>query len=455
MTRTNFLQDILSSLFERAVSGAPSHDHRSMEELCSALLSERGEASGSRIAAAILDRYEQLNEADKHAFFTHLADHYDLDAHELTAASAAYGEARDPQILAKVLKASEPRRQELLRRLNRVPGGTGRIVKMRADLLALLKQEPSFRRIDLDFQHLFLSWFNRGFLVLRHIDWRTPANILDKIIEYEAVHAIDDWDDLRRRLQPEDRRCFAFFHPAMPDEPLIFVEVALTDGIPGSIQSLLAENREVIGQETASTAVFYSISNCQKGLAGVSFGNFLIKQVALDLSQSLPNLKTFVTLSPVPGFVKWLKSSGGASQDSDAPSEEERAGDPIAQLLQNPSTESLEEQGDSLRALAATYLIEAKRDDGQPIDPVARFHLGNGARLEQINAGGDLSAKGRAQSLGVMVNYLYDLKAVEANHEIYAQKREVNTTRAIRALAAAHRASQEKTSRAQRKKENV
>ncbi|MBZ0124470.1 MAG: malonyl-CoA decarboxylase, partial [Roseovarius sp.] len=264
--------------------------------------------------------------------------------------------------------------------------------------------------LDLDFRHLFASWFNRGFLVLRPISWESPAHILEKIIAYEAVHAIGSWEDLRRRVEPADRRCFAFFHPAMPDEPLIFVEVALTRGTPGSVQALLAGDREVLDDEKADTAVFYSISNCQAGLASISFGNSLIKQVAADLSLELPGLRTFVTLSPIPGFTAWLKAE---------------------ELVHDPGDDT------QMRMLAAFYLLRAKRGNGQPLDPVARFHLDNGASVHQVHARADTSPNGLKQSQGVMVNYLYDLARVTQNHERFAASSQIAASSEVRALAAA------------------
>ncbi|WP_200957821.1 malonyl-CoA decarboxylase [Mesorhizobium sp. Root157] len=427
MSRTSFLQDLLATIFERAAPRTPSNDRRSMKELCAALISEQGEASGSSIATAILDRYEKSSPKERSEFFRLLVEDHDIDADAIIAAATAYKATRDADILARLVEESEPPRQELLRRLNRLPGATGRLVKMREDLLAALKADPSFRRADIDFRHLFASWFNRGFLVLRRIDWATPANILEKIIAYEAVHAINDWDDLRRRLQPADRHCFAFFHPAMPDEPLIFVEVALTDTIPGSIETLLSDERQPIGETEATTAVFYSISNCQRGLAGISFGNFLIKQVATDLMLSLPNLKTFVTLSPVPGLTRWMRDEAQSAGDDDRRKL-------LSRLTEAQSFDDLQAHGQVLSTLAAEYLVRAKRKDGLPLDPVARFHFGNGASLEAIHPFADLSQKALAQSCGVMVNYRYDLKTVEANHELFAHKGEVVATRAIRSM---------------------
>ena len=319
----------------------------------------------------------------------------------------------------------------MLRQLNSAPGGTERLVRMREDLLGMLNDVSRLKRTDGDFEYLFSSWFNRGFLVLRPIDWTTSAHILEKVISYEAVHEISSWEDLRRRLLPEDRRCYAFFHPAMPDEPLIFVEVALTNEIATSIQIVLAEGRDGIAAEEASAAVFYSISNCQKGLQGVSFGNFLIKQVASDLAHDLPNLKTFVTLSPVPTFTRWLSKISEEAPDGKA----HEALGAVQSIEDGEGLKRIAGLKDSLTELAAHYFLNEKRPDGLPIDPVARFHLGNGASLLQINWAGDVSTKGLKQSAGLMVNYLYNLQDVEANHETYAQDRVVVAHRSVKSLA--------------------
>ena len=302
---------------------------------------------------------------------------------------------------------------------------------MRKQLIPLLKLQPDLRRVDHDFLHLFNSWFNRGFLILRQIDWSTPANILEKIIAYEAVHEIGDWDELRRRLLPEDRRCLAFFHPSMPDDPLIFVEVALTRAVPGSIQALLSSEREPLSSGDADTAVFYSISNCQAGLAGVSFGSFLIKRVAEELSRELPNLTTFVTLSPVPGLVRWIKKAADARPDSLAAQ--------VASDISGNDWLNNEAVRDGLQAnfatLACEYFGSAKNSRQQPLDPVARFHLGNGAILHRIHWMADTSAKGLSQSAGIMVNYLYELKDIEEHHEAYADHGEIAISKEVRALA--------------------
>ncbi|MFZ5962201.1 malonyl-CoA decarboxylase [Thalassococcus sp. BH17M4-6] len=406
----SILADILSTVFERRYRRSGAQDSRSMTELCTDLLGNPGEMSGGLLARLILDRYADLSWDEKRAFFAFLTDHQGVDPGAVRAALDAYEAQPDKASYRTLMAAAEPPRQELARRLNRVPGATGQLVRMRADLLRMIPDNPEFAMLDLDLRHLFMSWFNRGFLVLRPIDWESPAEILEKIIAYEAVHAIDSWDDLRRRVQPEDRRCFAFFHPAMPSEPLIFVEVALTSAIPGSVQGLLESGRDILPEQDARTATFYSISNCQAGLAGISFGNSLIKQVVADLSQALPNLSTFVTLSPIPGLARWLADRNETLEGADAT----RA-----------------------RQLAAHYLTQAKRGDGLPIDPVARFHLGNGARVEAVHADADTSENGRRQSGGVMVNYLYDRDRITQNHEKFAASGTVAASSTVRSLAAA------------------
>ena len=410
------LGDLLSTLFERGRTGDVAASGKPLAELCRALLTGQGEVSGMKRAAEVLMRYGRADAAEKAAFFRFLADEMDLDPGAVAAAAQAYAEGPDAGTMAALLAAAEPPRQELLRRLNQAPGGTADLVAMRVDLMAAAKAEPDLGRVDLDFRHLFASWFNRGFLVLRRIGWESPANILEKIIAYEAVHEIHSWADLRRRLEPPDRRCFAFFHPAMPDDPLIFVEVALTRGIPGAIGPLLAEDRRPLGPGEVDTAVFYSISNCQEGLRGISFGNSLIKQVVDVLGREVAGLKTFVTLSPIPGLSRWIETQDEAAR---------------AMLGADPATLEAE----ALRRLAARYLLEAKAKDGAPLDPVARFHLGNGAEVHEIHANADLSAKGRQQSCGAMVNYLYDPARVEQNHEAFATHQTIAATRGVKALA--------------------
>jgi len=380
--------------------------------LCDILMTSRGEISGVALAARILDLFLSLTEEEKHNFFTALAK-MDPDAEKVTAAARNYAEKPDNASLAELGAAAEPPRQELFRRLNFAPGGTAALVEMRRLLLQKTDDHPEFLRIDRDMAHLFSSWFNRGFLRLETINWRTEAHILEKIIHYEAIHEITGWDDLRRRLQPQDRRCFGFFHPAIPDEPLIFVEVALTDAVPDNAADILHPG-ESIRPEQANTAVFYSISKCHDGLRGISLGNFLIKQVARKLTLELPSLKNFVTLSPVPGFLEWL---GEQAKDR---AEAKEAMDIVAEKNWHEDAQCAERAKDALLPLAAEYFLLAKREDGFPMDNVARFHLSNGAMLWRINWLADTSPVRMKQSAGIMVNYRYVLDDAEENHEEYA-----------------------------------
>src|SRR5580704_761000 len=381
MSNNAFFSDLLASISERGRSllrrAGTSHtrqDASELMELCEALLSGRGEASGTAMAREVLDRYHDLDEAGRLSFFEMLTRDFGPDREKLAHAIEAWRAQPNDDDASDLHFASEPRRQELIRRLNRAPGGTSELVAMRADLLSAMKGHKDLAALDRDVVHLLASWFNRGFLVLRRIDWSSPANILEKIIRYEAVHEIRDWDDLRRRLEPVDRRCYAFFHPALVDEPLIFVEVALTETIPAAIAPLLAKDRQPVAIERARTAVFYSISNTQRGLGGISFGSFLIKQVVEELRRELPKLENFVTLSPVPGFMQWLK------QASDVPvSEEERS--QLAQLDQPDwfgNAELTSQLRSLIEPLAAHYFLKARTSKGRLIDSVARFHLGNG-----------------------------------------------------------------------------
>jgi malonyl-CoA decarboxylase len=418
MQRNRFLTDMLSTLFDRSRASRKDDDPRDIKKLCYALLSQEGDVSGQKLAEITLARYRAFDDTKKLAFFQFLNEELDIDAKLLAQLASAYDASRSTEDFAKVADASAAKRRKLLRRLNQPMGATADLVAMRVDLLRLLKDSPELSRTDLDFVLLLRSWFNRGFLVLKAIDWDAPARLLDKIVAYEAVHEIDDLDDLRRRLSPPDRRCFALFHPAMPDEPLIFVEVALTRTIPGSVDVLLSEDREAILPEDARTAVFYSISNCQQGLKGISFGNLLIKQVAKELSVAFPQLTQFVTLSPIPRLKAWL-----ATQTEDV------TYGAIAQAVLN-NTATPEE----LRAVAARYLTNAKGRGGLPYDPVARFHLGNGAEIHDVHANADSSYNGRAQSSGAMVNYLYDLSRVERNHSNFSNDGVVVASKTVTAL---------------------
>jgi len=399
----SLLADLLGTVFDRRYAGASGHDGRPVTDLARALIRARDEVTGMELARRILDRFAAMDDGAKLAFFGFVTDEMDIDPGAVRTALDAYVASHGTPEYTALMAAAEPPRQDFARRLNRVPGATARLVAMRADLLRLARDHPGLGRLDADLRHLFRSWFNRGFLVLRPINWESPANVLQKIIAYEAVHEINGWDDLRRRLEPPDRRCFAFFHPVMPDDPLIFVEVALTRGVPGAIGDLLAQGRDALAPEQADTAVFYSISNCQPGLAGISFGNSLIKQVVADLALELPDLRTFVTLSPAPGLAAWM---GERQIGADDP--------------------------DTLKRFAARYLTEISGN--RPRDPVARFHLGNGAEIHDIHTGADTSATGQAQSHGVMVNYLYDPANIARNLERFADG-QVVAARKIQTLA--------------------
>ena len=398
------LAGLLSTVFDLRYAGTAAGDRRDIATLCRSLMAARDEVSGMDLARRVLDRYGALDEVERAGFFGFLAVGMEIDPGAVQDALAAFTAAPGPLTHAALMAASEPPRQDLFRRLNRVPGATARLVAMRADLRRAIGDAPELAVVDADLSHLLRSWFNRGFLLLRPVNWDSPASLLQKIIEYEAVHTIHSWDDLRRRLQPADRRCFAFFHPAMPDEPLIFVEVALTRGIPGNVDQLLAQEREPVALSKVDTATFYSISNCQPGLAGISFGNLLIKQVVADLTAELPGLRTFVTLSPIPGLADWLSDVGYVPEGR-------------AELRQ-----------------AAAYYLTRERRGVLPRDPVARFHLGNGATIHDIHAEADSSESGRARSLGAMVNYLYEPDRIAKNLEGLTEGK-IAATRPVQLLA--------------------
>jgi malonyl-CoA decarboxylase len=439
---TSFFGELLQTISDRGRSlidrrerrGVNSQSTANLVDLCEELLSNRGEASGAALAREILALYSELTIGPRIAFFESLATKFGTDKSRIEAALQAWRDAPSDIAAAAIHEASEPRRQELLRRLNLAPQGTKALVEMRGQLLDVLSRREDLAAVDSDFEHLFSSWFNRGFLVMRRIDWSTPAVILEKIIRYEAVHQIRDWDDLRARIDPPDRRCYAFFHPALIEEPLIFVEVALTRDIPRGIAPILATRREPLDPERTTTAVFYSISNCQRGLAGVSFGSFLIKQVVAEVGREMPRLSTFVTLSPVPGFAAWLTRQRASA----APTIPEADRAALSALDSDNWWESqgaIEQVREPMLRAAATYFMAGRTASGAPIDPVARFHLGNGARLERLDWPADLSERGRKQSYGLMVNYLYDLGDIEKNHEAYAESRAVIAAGPIRKLA--------------------
>ena len=436
-------------LFARVPSGDVTGAERA-GQLAQALLSERGEASGAAVARELLECVRTLPDSERLSVLRRIGETFAPDDTKLRAAADAYLADPGPETANRLHVAAEPPRQELLRRMNMAPGGTATLVELRREILPHVRGEPALRLLDGDLLHLFSSWFNRGFLQLRRIDWDTSAAVLERLIATEAVHEIDGWADLRRRLLP-DRRCFAFFHQALPNEPLIFVEVALTEGLADAVQPLLAPPVDAAGEppKGADTAIFYSISNCQEGLRGVSFGNFLIKQVVEELKSELPRLKRFATLSPVPGFRAWLDRQFGTEASPLLPEEVAAlGGDPAVPVHErfNAATEAswweLPERAKVVRGpllrLVATYLTRGAQGDDK-IDPVARFHLGNGARLERIDWLGNLSARGMRESFGIMVNYLYDPGSIEANHETFVNTGRVVRSAEVDALLAARR----------------
>ena len=413
----SFFQNILSSVMKSTKRlnrfGLKSFGklHNDINKAVESVMSTSGEVSSMVYAEHLLNLIEEQDDKSLIKFLKTLLSNYDIDTKKLLKDVKIYSSEKNEQNLKKIRSSSEPKWIELFRRLNSTTNGTFRLVKLRERIRAL--KQPELKTFDSGLLNLFKYWFNPSFLVLEKIDWETPANILEKIIEYEAVHEINSWDDLRARLAPSDRQCFAFFHPLIPNDPLIFVEVALCLDIPKSIQEVIKIDREEIDVEDANTAIFYSISNCHNGLLGISFGNFLIKKVAKNLKRELPALNQFQTLSPLPSLMKWMEEY--------APITFERCSD------KNCSDDELMKQ--SIR-----YLTESDRTDGMPNDPVARFHVGNGASLERINLHADPSEKGQLQSYGIMANYLYDLDVVEENHELFFKNKIVPISNQIKSL---------------------
>ncbi|NQV61988.1 MAG: malonyl-CoA decarboxylase [Alphaproteobacteria bacterium] len=414
-------------------------------------LDRRGGEVSARAGAAELGHfYLQLGPEGRRRFLVVLAEDYGIDRARVDAAITAL-QAVEPsgdsgRAERELRAALVPRRVALLTQFNALPQGVKFLVDMRADILSLVREEPVLRALGNDLRELLASWFDIGFLNLRRMTWESPAAVLEKLMQYEAVHEIRSWDDLKNRLD-SDRRCFAFFHPRMPDEPLIFVEVALVSGMADNVQVLLDEHAPEGDPGKADTAIFYSISNAQPGLAKVSFGDFLIKQVVDELRRELPNLKTFATLSPVPGFAAWLTSfyaAGGAAPWDQAQETAlvEAAGvgggrEALRSLLARGDWSRDEAAVAAIRPvlmpLAARYLLAEKRGQ-RALDPVENFHLSNGARLERINWLGDTSGNGLEGAAGLMVNYLYKLADIEQNHEAYRGKGKITAAATVRRM---------------------
>ncbi|HET7748901.1 MAG TPA: malonyl-CoA decarboxylase family protein [Terriglobales bacterium] len=429
----------------RMLRGARGTD---MRLLCSQLLSQRGEASQTVLAQRILEQYGAMNSAQQLAFFEMLARDFGPDAKAVQRALEEYNRASTPASVAGLAAAAEPPRQELFRRINTAPAGTPSLVALRRDLLRFVAGQPDLSVVDADLKHLFRSWFNRGFLRLERIGWHTPARTLEKLIEYESVHEINGWPDLRRRLEA-DRRCFAFFQPALSEEPVIFVEVALTHGLARSLEPLLDITAPVLPLKQADTAIFYSINNCLDGLRGIPFGNFLIKQVVEELGAELPQIKNYSTLSPLPHLAPAIQGDAGkADENSDGFTRERlsrllhdysgdlkrEAGLPDAvaallDLLKSP-LDHQKTLAAPLRRLALAYVMHYRRS-GKPYDPVAAFHFSNGARLESIDTFANLRPYGLRDSFGVMVNYRYVPEDLEENHERFVRSGEMRVSSAL------------------------
>ncbi len=442
MALRQFLQSVTSGMNTKAgrsgklVAKVTPINRLEWQEQLRSLLRLKDESSMLKLANELLDEYEGFDTEGKLVFFNYLLEAFRADADKLAAAIANYQLDPNPLNVQKLNAASAPNRRALFEIFNMTPGGTARLVQMRADLLGLLREHKALKAVDSDLQVLFSAWFNRGFLSLERISWETPAFVLERLMNYEAVHKISGWDDLRKRVST-GRRCYAFFHPALPHEPIIFVQVALVDQMSSSVDDIIRSETPPIDETDANTAIFYSISNCQLGLRGIAFGDLLIKQVVEQISADLPQIKTFATLSPVPGFGKWLATAEGASDlpQLSAPEQE------LLELLRRegevtwPSDAvQCEQMEPLLKRLCAHYMVSAK-SGGQPLDPVSRFHLRNGARLDRVNWLGDRSAKGLAESHGLLVNYVYDTQVVTRNHERYVYEDAVICSDSVLQLA--------------------
>ncbi len=427
-----------------------SQIHKLKDQMEACLKGVGGEVSARRRAAELGRAYIALNDIGRERFLTLMAKEFGPNKDEINeAAQKLIDSDEDLRGAAeKELKAALVAPQHrLLTQFNALPDGVKFLVDMRAELLTLAKKDKDIKALEQDLKNLLISWFDVGFLELRRITWNSPAELLEKLIAYEAVHAIQSWDDLKNRLD-SDRRCFAFFHPRMPDEPLIFVEVALVSGMSGNVHALLDEDAPVLDPVLADTAIFYSISNAQQGLAGISFGNFLIKKVVDRLSRDFPNLNNFATLSPVPGFKRWLdKMLAEGEPDLLLPQERDvlknlnvspggkgslKAVLELEDWYENPEISTALQH--ILMRLCARYLMNEKRGQGRTMDPVAHFHLTNGARMERLNWLADVSVNGVKQSAGMMINYRYVLREIDSNHEAYSGNGKVKASSSFKAL---------------------
>lgn len=410
-----------------------------------------GEISTRQRAARLAETYLRLDDSSRLEMLRMIALEFGPDPEEINEAHRAYqaavGTAQQWEAEAGLRKAMRSRRLRILTQFNAIPLGVKFLVDLRADLLRFIADEPLLKPLDRELEARLSAWFDVGFLELQRITWNSPAALLEKLVEYEAVHEIRSWDDLKNRLD-SDRRCYAFFHPRMPLEPLIFVQVALLEELADNVQSLLDIEAPLSNVGKASTAIFYSISATQAGLRGVSFGNFLLKRVVEDLQRDFPRLDTFATLSPIPGLVRWLGQHPDELADCISDSDWKRLTAlgiehieaPFFAELRAGDSRWVQEEAlaralrDPLLRLAARYLLHAERKD-RPWDSVARFHLGNGARIERLNWLADTSPRGFAQSWGLMVNYLYAPDRIETNLEAFAREGRVDASASVKRLA--------------------
>lgn len=406
-------------------------------DACEILMGDVGEASIRAVAAEALKAYADLDDGGKLRFFEHVTTVYGVDAdrvrtafHRWESADTDAFDADAGDEMIELFRAVEPARQQLLRRINHAPGATLALVEMRADLRRLMRDHPGLRLLDHDFHHLLTSWFNRGFLSMAEVTPESPPELHRHLMHYETVHPMATEEELRRRLHPEDRRIYAFFHPATGDVPLIFVEVALVRGVPSRVGPLLEQGEE-LDPSVADTAALYSINNALDGLAGVSFGSLLIKQVIEQVSQQLPHLREFVTLSPIPGFRRWLEGRGSSDAELRSLADRLKAVEDPALL----DEDRIEEIRETLFPALLRYLTVERRADGRPVDPVARFHLGNGARAWRLNWPANASPQAWRQSYGAMVNYQYEPDQLEHRHEDFVRRRHVAVGGPLEALA--------------------
>ena len=432
-----------------AAANAPQGPEALRALMAECLEARGGEVSARLRAAELGEAYAALDDAGRREFLAILATDFAADPARIEAAVEQWRAAEGSAKAAAeegLRRALQPPRVRLLTQFSSLPAGMKFLVDLRAELLEAAKDDAALKPLDGDLRGLLESWFDVGFLDVRRVTWDSPAALLEKLIDYEAVHEIRSWNDLKHRLE-SDRRLYGLFHPRMPDEPLAFVEVALVEALADSVQALLDETAAKIEPREARVAIFYSISNTQAGLAGIAFGEWLIKRVVQKLSAELANLETFATLSPIPGFRRWLERLP-AERLKPAMAEAEQLGlralggsddlkEALAAVLASPAwnddVTTVTALEAPLKRLCVAYLTET-RDNGQALDPVARFHLRNGARLERVNWLADTSANGLTQSAGLMVNYLYDLEAMDANHEAYLREGRITLGPEARAL---------------------